>query len=104
MGVKRVRQEKNKKRRNRRPSLLQGDNNRLFFYLPSEGPDNSSGQAQWMKQRSVCQQRVCVCWEVVVGGGSTKGLATDISWKLLDDVSAHQRTATAIVLLIGRQI
>lgn len=35
------------------------------------------------------------------GGRHTKGPATDISWKLLDDVSAHQRTATAIVGLIG---
>lgn len=36
-------------------------------------------------------------------GGHTRGLATDISWKLLDDVSAHQRTAKAIVGLFGRQ-
>ncbi|MED6290313.1 hypothetical protein CHARACLAT_011870 [Characodon lateralis] len=35
-------------------------------------------------------------------GGHTRGLATDISWKLLDDVSAHQRTATAIVGLFGK--
>lgn len=37
------------------------------------------------------------------GGGHTKGLTTDISWKLLGDVSAHQRTAPAIVELLGRR-
>ena len=48
--------------------------------------------------------RVCV-WGGGCGGGGghTKGLATDISWKLLDDVSAHQRTAPAIVGLIAKQ-
>lgn len=31
----------------------------LLFYLPSEGPDDSSGRARWMK-RKVCV-RACVC-------------------------------------------
>lgn len=91
VGVKRVKQKKIEKQASISPARRQ---QQPLFYLPSEGPDDSSGQAQWMKRRSV--------WG---GGGGrhTKGLATDISWKLLDDVSAHQRTATAIVGLIRRQ-
>lgn len=45
-----------------------------------------------------------MCGEEGFGGGAhTKRVTTDISWKLLDDVSVHQRTATAIVGLIGKQ-
>lgn len=90
LSVKRVRQEEKKRRGgNRRPSLLRGDNNSLFFI-----------SRQRALTTAVARRRR---WGVVVGrAGHTKGLATDISWKLLDDVSAHQRTATAIVGLIGR--
>lgn len=63
-----------------------------------EGPDNSSVQAQWMR-RQVCEENGLV----LGGGGCTRGVATDISWRLLDDVSAHQRTTTAIVGPIGKQ-
>ena len=62
---KRKREREREREGNRHPSLMQGDNNSLFFfYLPSEGPDDSSGRARWMKRRSVC---VCVCVCVCVG-------------------------------------
>lgn len=63
VSAKRVRQRKKKREkreRNRRPSLLQGDNNSFFFYLPSEGPDDSSGRARWMKRKVCVRVRVCL--------------------------------------------
>jgi len=89
-----VRLKRERKKRKKQASISPARRQQQpLFYLLSEGPDDSSGQAHWMKRRSVWGGE---------GGGHTKGLATDISWKLLYDVSAHQRTATAIVGLVGR--
>lgn len=75
---------------NRRLFFSQRDNNKPIFLSPArmQGPDNSSDQPCSMNRSGLWGEE-----------GHTKGLAADISWKLLDEVYKHQETATAIVML-----
>lgn len=52
MGVKQVRQERRKKKKGETGihSSCKETTTASFFNLPSDGPDDSSGQARWMKR------------------------------------------------------
>lgn len=74
VSAKRVRQRKKEKEREREKQASISPARRqqqLLFYLPSEGPDDSSGRARWMK-RKVCV-RACVC----VGPRGVGGIPRD---------------------------